>query len=808
MKFPESWLREFCDPPLNTQQLADTLTMGGFEVESLTAAAPPFSGVVVAEILEAAPHPNADKLRVCKVSAGALTAAGPLQIVCGAPNARAGIRVPLAMVGAALPPAEAGGKAFEIKAAKLRGVESAGMLCSARELGLSTDHAGLLELDMNAVPGTDIRQQLSLDDHVFELKLTPNLAHALSVYGVARELSALTGAPLKAPSFAAVRVEHDARVPVRIEATDLCGRFTGRVVRGVNCAAKTPAWMVERLARCGQRSVSALVDISNYVMFEFGRPSHIFDLDKIHEQLVVRWARKGEQLTLLNGQTVTLDQQVGVIADAREVESLAGIMGGAATAVSEATRNVYVEAAFWYPSAIQGRSRRFNFATDAGHRFERGVDFSTTSEHVEHITQLILDICGGSAGPLDDQQPSLPARPPVTLRVARAAKVIGMPISQAQCTYVMQRLGFAYTQTEGSITVMPPPSRFDIQIEEDLIEEVARIVGFASLPDTPPVSFVEPTAQTELRRPWSVLSRRIAALGYQETINTSFVQAQPDRELSGREDPIRLLNPIAADLSVMRTTLMGSLLEVLKYNAARRATLVRVFESGRVYLRDDQVKDGELSVAGIDQPMRVAGLVWGTSEPLQWGVSERRVDFYDAKGDVQTLFEPRAPSFVAATHPALHPGRCARIELDGKAVGFIGELHPRWRQAHDLSHPPILWEIDAEALTTRDLPRASTLGRQQPVWRDLSLVVRDNVMHDRLMYSLRQVGGAILKQATLFDVYRPERAGEGFADGEHSVALRLEWQDDDAALTDERVDTLMALVITAVGDDLGARLRG
>ncbi len=808
MKFPESWLREFCNPPLDTQQLAETLTMGGFEVESLTPAAPAFSGVVVAEILEAVPHPNADKLRVCMVSAGALTAAGPLQIVCGAANARAGIRVPLAMVGAALPPAQEGGKAFEIMAAKLRGVESAGMLCSARELGLSTDHAGLLELEGDAVPGTDIRQQLSLDDHVFEIKLTPNLAHALSVYGVARELSALTGAPLRVPSFPAVRVDHDVRLPVHIEASDLCGRFTGRVVRGVSYAAKTPAWMVQRLAHCGQRSVSALVDISNYVMFEFGRPSHIFDLDKIHQQLIVRWAREGEQLALLNGQTLTLDQQVGVIAEAREVESLAGIMGGAATAVSEATRNVYVEAAFWHPRAIQGRSRRFNFATDAGHRFERGVDFSTTSDHVEHITQLILDICGGSAGPLDDQQPSLPARPPVTLRVARAAKVIGMPISQAQCVHVMQRLGFAFTQAEGSITVTPPPSRFDLQIEEDLIEEVARIVGFASLPDTPPVSSIEPTAQTELRRPWSVLCRRIAALGYQETINTSFVQAQTDRELSGREDSIRLLNPIAANLSVMRTTLMGSLLEVLKYNAARRATLVRVFESGRVYLRNDQAKDTELSVAGIDQPKRFAGLAWGAVEPLQWGAAERRVDFYDVKGDVQALFEPRVPSFVVATHPALHPGRCARIELDGKAVGFIGELHPRWRQAHGLSHPPILWEIDAEALATRALPRAGTLGRQQPVWRDLSLVVRDDVLHDRLMRSIRQAGGAILKQVTLFDIYRPERAGEGLTVGEHSAALRLEWQDDEAALTDERVDTLMALVITAVGDDLGARLRG
>ncbi|MET0333993.1 MAG: phenylalanine--tRNA ligase subunit beta, partial [Rhizobacter sp.] len=388
MQFPESWLREFCNPPLSTQELADLLTMSGMEVEELRPVAPPFSNVVVAEVLEVARHPNADRLNVCQVRVGV----GPvLNIVCGAPNVRAGIKVPAALVGAKLPPAEEGGAPFEIKLGQLRGVESQGMLCSARELKLSEDHGGLLILDDSAVVGSSIREHLKLDDTLFTLKLTPNLAHGLSVYGVAREVAALTGAPLVKPSFVPAKVVHDTKLPVRIEAPELCGRFSGRIIRGVNTQAKTPAWMVDRLARCGQRSVTALVDISNYVMFEFGRPSHIFDFDKIHGGLTVRWGRKGESLKLLNGNTIELDEQVGVIADDQAVESLAGIMGGDATAVSDATRNVYVEAAFWWPEAVSGRSRRFNFSTDAGHRFERGVDPSLTVEHIEHITRLILD---------------------------------------------------------------------------------------------------------------------------------------------------------------------------------------------------------------------------------------------------------------------------------------------------------------------------------------------------------------------------------------------------------------------------------
>ena len=431
MQFPESWLREFCNPPISTQQLADTLTMAGLEVEELQPVAPPFSKVVVGEIKEAVQHPNADRLRVCQVDVGQ---GSLLNIVCGAPNARAGIKIPCALVGAEMPPGE-DGKPFLIKLGKLRGVESQGMLCSARELKLNEDHGGLLELDQSATVGQDIRAHLRLDDTLFTLKLTPNLAHCLSVYGIARELSALTGTPLTSPAFPAVPSALTDRLAVKISAPDLCGRFSGRVVKGVNPKAATPAWMVERLARCGQRSVSPLVDISNYVMFEYGRPSHIFDLDKIHGGLDVRWGRAGEQLKLLNGNTVSLDDKVGIIADDVQVESLAGIMGGDATAVSDDTRNIYIEAAFWWPTSVAGRSRRYNFSTDAGHRFERGVDPQLTVEHIERITQLVIDICGTAdtaCGPIDDQQVNMPERPPVTLRVARAVKVIGMDLTQAR----------------------------------------------------------------------------------------------------------------------------------------------------------------------------------------------------------------------------------------------------------------------------------------------------------------------------------------------------------------------------------------
>ncbi|HET9976918.1 MAG TPA: phenylalanine--tRNA ligase subunit beta [Burkholderiaceae bacterium] len=811
MQFPESWLREFCDPALATAQLAELLTMSGMEVEACRPVAPPFSRVVVAEIVEAEPHPAADKLRVCRVDAGVHSKDGPLQIVCGAPNARAGIRVPLALVGAELPAGE-DGEPFKIGVGRLRGVESFGMLCSARELKLSEDHGGLLELAPDAPIGEDVRAVLALDDHLFTLKLTPNLGHCLSVYGVAREVSALTGAPLKTPAIAAVAATAADRLPVRIEATDLCGRFSGRIVRGVNPKAKTPAWMVDRLARCGQRSVSALVDISNYVMFEFGRPSHIFDLDKIDRELVVRWARPGETLKLLNGDTVELDVEVGVIADASgQPESLAGIMGGEHTAVGDDTRNIYVEAAFWWPEAVMGRSRRYAFTTDAGHRFERGVDPVSTVEHIERITQLILDICGGPdtrCGPMDDHRPAVPARAPVTLRVARAAKVIGLAVTQAQCVDVFKRLGFALTEGDGTITVTPPSWRFDLRIEEDLIEEVIRVHGYDKLPDTPPLAPIVASVRTESQRSAHAVRRLLAALGYQEAISYSFVEARWERELAGNDEPIRVLNPIAAPLAVMRSSLIGSLVDRLRHNLAHRAPRVRLFEIGRVYRRDAAALEGEVSVAGIDQPMRVAALAWGPIDVLQWGSSpERAVDFFDAKGDVEALLAPLQPRFVAASHPALHPGRSARVELAGRTIGWVGELHPRWCQAYELpsaAGAPVLLELDLPAVLERPLPHPAPLPRQQSALRDVALMVGDGVTHADLVAALTDDATGLVRSARLFDLYRPRDS----AGAERSMAVRLEIRDDDTTLTDERIEAAKAQAVERAALRLGARLRG
>lgn len=805
MQFPESWLREFCNPPLATQQIADMLTMGGLEVEELRPVAPPFTKIVVGEIKETVQHPNADRLRVCQVDVGQ---GALLNIVCGAPNARPGIRVPCALVGAELPPGE-DGKPFQIKLGKLRGVESQGMLCSASELRLSEDHGGLLELAADAPIGADVRQVLRLDDTLFTLKLTPNLAHALSVYGVARELSALTGAPLKQPSFEPVQPSHDARLKVKVSAPDLCGRFSGRVVRNVNTQAKTPQWMVDRLARCGQRSVTALVDISNYVMFEFGRPSHIFDYDKIHGGLDVRWGRPGEQLKLLNGNTITVDEKVGVIADGVQVESLAGIMGGDSTAVSDETRNVYVEAAFWWPQAVQGRSRRYNFSTDAGHRFERGVDPSLTVEHIEHITRLILDICGGEAGPMDDQVLQLPERKPVTLRVARAARVIGMPVSQQQCLDAFARLGLPAAAGDGVVTVTPPPYRFDLAIEEDLIEEVVRIIGYNQLPTTPPLAPITAKLPPESRRSRFAMRRVLAALGYEETINFSFVEESWERDLAGNASPIRLLNPIASTMSVMRSSLQGSLLQALKFNLDRKAERVRVFELGRVFLRDGAVATTDTTVRGIHQPMRVAGLAYGEADGLQWGRKGPGADFFDVKGDVEALLSPAKAVFKPAQHPALHPGRCAGVWLDGRQAGVVGELHPQWRQSWELAHAPVLFELDLDAVLARQVPAFQPVAKFPPAERDIAVIVADAVTHSALMDAVRGADTAgLLRDALLFDVYKPKQPSGGVAAGEKSLAVRLTLASSDATLTDTQIDTAVKAVVDRIASQLGGRLRG
>lgn len=807
MQFPESWLREFCNPAISTEQLAETLTMAGLEVEEVKPVAPPCSNIVVGEIIEAVQHPNADRLRVCQVDVGQSSL---LTIVCGAPNARVGIKVPCALVGAELPPGE-DGKPFLIKLGKLRGVESQGMLCSARELKLSEDQGGLLELAANAQLGQDIRAHLNLDDVLFTLKLTPNLAHCLSVYGVARELSALTGAPLKVPAFPVVLSGIPDKLAVKISAPDLCGRFSGRVVRSVNPKAVTPPWMVDRLARCGQRSVTALVDISNYVMFEFGRPSHIFDLDKINGGLNIRWGQSGETLKLLNGNFVTVDEQVGVIADDAQIESLAGIMGGDATAVSDDTKNVYVEAAFWWPKAIAGRSRRYNFATDAGHRFERGVDPGQTVEHIERITQLIIEICGlpdTLCGPIDDVQVNFPQATPVTMRVARASKIIGMPLSQMQCLEALKRLGLDVVEGQGTLTVTPPSYRFDLLIEEDLIEEVIRIVGYNQLPATPPLAPIVARINPESERSPFAVRRALASLGYQETINFSFVEERWEHELAGNPNPITLLNPIASQMSVMRSSLLGSLLQVLKFNLDRKAPRVNVFEIGRVFLRDAQSKNTDTTVAGFNQPMRVAGLAYGSRSQLHWSQSDKAVDFFDIKGDVESLLAPLQAVFTPATHPAMHPGRCACVSIAGQSIGFVGELHPQWRQGYELVQAPLLFELALDSVLLRKVPLFNTVSKFQPVERDIAVIVAESVTHAELLAAIYGANTkGLLKRATLFDVYRPQLENASMQLGEKSLAVRLVLSSDVATLTEDTIEAAVNAVVVSLQDQLKARLR-
>jgi len=797
MQFSENWLRTMVDPKMTSDELAHLLTMSGLEVEEVEPVAPSFSNVVVAEVLEVVKHPDADRLRVCTVDVGTGT---HLNIVCGAPNVRAGMKAICAMAGAVLPPGP-DGKPFHIKVGKLRGVESQGMMCSAKELKLSEESSGLMELPAEAPVGMNIRDYLALNDLKFTIKLTPNKADCLSVLGVAREVAALTGAPLTVPDNRIVPVTLDEKLPVKVSAPDLCGRFSGRVIRGLNARAATPDWMVQRIERSGQRSVSALVDISNYVMLELGRPSHVFDLAKIHGTMDVRWGRKGETLKLLNGNTVEVDEWVGVIADDKELESLAGIMGGDATAVTLDTTDIYLEAAFWWPNSIQGRARRYNFSTDAAHRFERGVDYATTVEHIERITALIVEICGTPdtrVGPVDDIVANLPQRAPVTMRTARAQKVIGVPIDDATVADIFSRLGLPFEQEPGLFRVTAPSYRFDLEIEEDLIEEVARVYGFENIPTLPPVAENRMLIAPEDTRSLFDLRHQMADLGYQEVVNMSFVEAGWEADFAANTDPIKLQNPIASQLSVMRSTLIGSLIANVRYNLNRKAGRVRVFEAATVYLRDGEAADGPLAVAGYAQPKRLAAVAYGPAEEEQWGLPTKNVDFFDLKADLEALFAPRVPRFVKAEHPALHPGRSARVELDGKAVGWIGELHPRWMQQYDLPQAPVLFEVDAVVLQQRPLPLYREVSKFPAVTRDLAMVLAQTVPAQALLDAFVAAKetcphGNIVQAIVLFDEYR----GKGLAADEKSLAFRFGLQDTQTTLQDEAIEAVMAAMIAS-----------
>ncbi|MEI6719573.1 MAG: phenylalanine--tRNA ligase subunit beta [Betaproteobacteria bacterium] len=793
MLIPESWLRTLANPSMTTAELAHLLTMSGLEVESCTPVAPPFTGIVVGEVLTVAKHPNADKLSLCSVNAGQ---GEPLQIVCGAPNVRAGMKVPLAMIGASLP-------GLEIKAAKMRGVESQGMLCSARELGMSEDHSGLLELDAAAVVGGNVRDLLQLDDHVFEIKLTPNKADCLSVLGVAREVAALTRAKLLPPDVKPVAAKSDAKVAFGITDADGCGRFTGRAIRNVNAKAPTPDWMKQRLERAGQRSISALVDVTNYVMLELGRPLHVYDQDKLTGAIDVRWGRAGEKLKLLNDQTVDVDASVLCIADGSGPIGLAGIMGGDSTKAELETTNIFLESAFFFPAAIAGRSRRYNFSSDASHRFERGVDFDNNIAGIERATQLVLDICGGEPGPTVDLVSRLPERKPVAMRIERARKIIGVPVSADEMADIFTRLSLPFTRSDDAFTVTPPSYRFDIEIEEDLIEEIARVYGFERIPANPPSAPAAMRTEPEGRRSLHALRALLAGRDYQEVVNFSFVDAGWEADLAGNPDPIKLLNPIASHQSVMRSTLLGGLIETIRYNAARKLSRIRVFEVGRAFLRDASVKEGDLAVAGLHQPMRIAAAAFGPADEEQWGIPGRGVDFFDLKADVEAMVWPRAARFEAATHPALHPGRSARVWVDGEALGWIGELHPRWQARFELPQPVVVFELDATLLQAVPVPHPGQPSRFPSVVRDLAVLVDAERPVQALLDALSAEKPAIVRSVRLFDLYH----GKNLPAGRKSLAFRIVMQDTEKTLTDAEADSAIAQMIELLGQRFGATLR-
>jgi phenylalanyl-tRNA synthetase beta chain len=803
MQFPESWLRSMVDPPATAAELAHLLTMSGLEVERCEPVAPAFSGVVVAEVRAVAKHPSADRLTVCQVDVGG---GGLLTIVCGAPNVRVGMKAPCALIGASLP-GPSPHEPITIGRTTLRGVESQGMLCSAGELGLSDDRSGLLSLDPAAPVGRSLREWLQLDEHVFLMKLTPNRADCLSVLGIAREVAALTRSALRPPSIDPVPAACDAKFPVRISDPHGCGRFTGRVIRGVDARAHTPEWMRRRLERAGQRCISALVDVTNYVMLELGRPLHVYDLAKLRGGIDVRFGRTGETLELLNEQVVELAPDVLAITDDSGPIGLAGIMGGASTRADLDTRDVFLEAAFFHPDAIAGRARRFNFVSDASHRFERGVDFDNNVDGIERATRLVLDICGGEPGPVVDTIAQLPERRPVRMRVARARKVLGVDIAIEEMSDIFERLRLPVrleaAGPEAAFVVSPPSYRFDIQIEEDLIEEIARVYGFDRIPAQPPRAAAAMRGLPETRRSLHALRARLAASGYQEVINFSFVEPQWEADFAANAEPIRVLNPIASQLSVMRSSLMAGLVANVRYNVNRKATRVRVFEIGRAFLRVLDAPGGPLDVAGVRQPVRIAAAAFGPVVPEQWGVAERLVDFHDVKGDLETLLAPLRARFEPAAHPALQPGRSARVVLEGEAIGWIGELHPRWQQKHELPAPVLLFEVDAVALQKIPLPQYVEIPRFPPVTRDISVTVPDAVRVQDILEDLAVHRPAHVEAIELFDHYR----GPGIETGKKSLAFRVLLQDTEKTMTDVEVDAALQQVRQRLSDRFGGEFR-
>jgi phenylalanyl-tRNA synthetase beta chain len=782
MKFSEQWLRSLVNPPLDTDSLAHVLTMAGLEVEHIEAAAADFSGVVVAQVLEVAPHPGADRLRVCRVDAGS---GAPHTIVCGAPNVAAGQKVPCALPGAKLP-------GIEIRETELRGVASSGMLCSAAELRVSEDSSGILVLSADAPVGADFRSYYELDDRLLTLKLTANRGDCLSVSGIAREVAALTDSTLHPVEIAPVVAQIPDTLAVNIEAREACRRYAGRIIRSVNARAATPLWMVRRLEKSGVRSISAVVDITNYVMLELGQPLHAFDLAKLQGGIHVRTARTGERLLCLNDRDVELSPEFLVIADANGPVALAGIMGGAPTAVDAATADVFLESAFFDPKAIGGRTRKLGFTTDSSHRFERGVDFEAAARALDRASALIVEFCGGKPGPITDERTRLPERLPVRLRPDRVPRVLGIDLARDAVASILDRLSMSVRHDGDALLVTPPSYRFDIAIEEDLIEEVARVHGYDRIEPRPICSEPAMLPVSESRRSLRDMRQSLALRDYQEVITYAFVDPAWEADL-GSAPPLRLANPIASQMSVMRTTLVGGLVDRVQFNLNRRQGRVRLFEVGTLFLGESEAQ----------QPLHLAGIALGPAFPEQWGSAERNVDFFDVKADLEEIARPLTLTFEAASHRALHPGRSARILCASRPIGWIGELHPRLQQKYEMPVAPVVFEVAFHALQHVVPQTYREISRFPQLRRDLALVVDEKVAAQGLLECLRRATSGLVAEVILFDVYR----GKGLENGKKSLAFAVLLQDTQKTLTDEEADAAIVRLIAAAKQEYGASLR-
>ena len=793
MKFSESWLRSLVNPQLSSEELSHLLTMAGLEVEELKPVAPAFTSVVVAHVLEVVKHPDADRLNVCQVDIGNGT---PQQIVCGAPNVAAGLKVPCALPGAELP------GDFKIKIAKVRGVESSGMLCSAKELGIAEDASGLLILPADAPVGQSIRQYLELDDNQFELKLTPNRADCLSLLGIAREVGAITGAATCLPVVPEVPASISDTRSIVLDAPQACPLYFGRVIKGVNAKAPTPEWMKRRLERSGIRAISALVDVTNYVLLELGQPLHAFDNTRLEGAVHARMARPEEQLLLLNEQTIAVDADVLMISDDVKPLAMAGVMGGEESGITLETTELFLESAFFAPKAIAGRARRYGFASDASHRFERGVDFGGTRRAIERATQLILEICGGQAGPVVEANAELPVREPVRLRTARAEKVLGLPLGAERIASLFKGLALSFERQGEDFLVTPPSWRFDMEIEEDLIEEIARLYGYDNIPSPAPRAQLSMLRQQESVRPAYRIRQMLADRGYQEVVNFAFVETAWEADFAGKteeSDLIRLANPIASQMAVMRSTLIGGLISNLVTNLKRKQTRVRLFEVGRTFHRDTAAAP----VSGYRQPWKLGGLAFGGALPDGWASAGRKVDFYDVKGDIEALFAPQTLRFEKLLHPAFHPGRSALVLLAGKPVGCIGELHPEWVQKYELTAAPVLFEIEFDALKAQAIPAYAEVSRFPAVVRDLAVIVDQSLALQSIFDGLQADLPALVVDLQLFDVY----VGKGVPENKKSLALRIVMQDTQRTLQDLEVDAAVQHVIASLEKTFGAQLR-